>query len=227
MTSEAWLLGPGDDAGFGELARGFELGARAPPTRRPRAGSPTRGARAQPARVAKRGSSLPLRMADEVAEVPELVLAHDLRDDVAVGRTEALADHLRAPCSGSGRTPSDQKFVTMSVIATIASNIAMSTYWPRPVCSRWRSAARMPITPNSAELMSPSAPTGIVTGGDVGMAVVVDARHRLDDRRVRGPVAVRRLDRVAEAGDRHVDRPRVERRRSRRSRAPCGPWSRA
>ena len=39
-----------------------------------------------------------------------------------------------------------------------------------------------------------------------GRRVVVDARHRLDDRRVRGPVAVRRLDRVAEAGDRHVDR---------------------
>ena len=41
------------------------------------------------------------------------------------------------------------------------------------------------------------------------MAVVVDAGHRFDDRRVRGPVAIRRCDRVPESRDRDVDRARV------------------
>ena len=51
----------------------------------------------------------------------------------------------------------------MSVMATMASNIEMSTCWPSPVRSRWRSAASTPMTPNSAELMSPRAPTGLPT----------------------------------------------------------------
>ena len=60
--------------------------------------------------------------------------------------------------------PSDSKFATMSVIATVESYMAMSTRWPSPVASRWRSAARMPMVAKSAELMSPSAPTGLGRG---------------------------------------------------------------
>ena len=58
----------------------------------------------------------------------------------------------------------DAKLVTMSVMATVASYIAMSTRWPSPVRSRWRSAARMPMVANSPEQMSPSAPTGFGRG---------------------------------------------------------------
>ncbi len=64
--------------------------------------------------------------------------------------------------------PIEKKLVTMSVIATVASSIAMSMYCPRPVRSRWRSAANTPTTPKSAELMSPSAPTGLAVGGRPG-----------------------------------------------------------
>ena len=63
------------------------------------------------------------------------------------------------------RRPSDQKLVTRSVMATMASSIAMSTCWPTPVASRWRSAASTPMTAKSPEPMSPSAPTGATTGG--------------------------------------------------------------
>ena len=66
------------------------------------------------------------------------------------------------------RSPIDQKFVTMSVMATIASNIATSTCWPRPVRSRPRSAARMPIAAKSEVPMSPSAPAGLTAGGTPG-----------------------------------------------------------
>ena len=45
------------------------------------------------------------------------------------------------------------------------------------------------MTANSPELMSPSAPTGLARGVSSPAArELVDARHRLDDRRVRGPV---------------------------------------
>ena len=71
----------------------------------------------------------------------------------------------------SGRTPIDQKLVTMSVMETMASNMAMSMYWPRPVRSRWRRAASTPITANSPELMSPRAPTGMAVGGLSGPAL--------------------------------------------------------
>ena len=99
----------------------------------------------------------------------------------------------------------------MSVIATIASNIAMSTYWPSPVRSRWRSAARIPITPNRRRADVAERADRDGHRRLARMPVVVDARHRLDDRRVRRPVAVGRVDRVAEAGDRHVDRARMAR----------------
>ncbi len=59
----------------------------------------------------------------------------------------------------------DQKLVTRSVMATTASSIATSTYWPSPVWSRCRNAARVPMTANKALEMSPSAPTGPTTGG--------------------------------------------------------------
>jgi hypothetical protein len=64
-----------------------------------------------------------------------------------------------------GRRPIDQKFVTRSVIETMASNMETSTYCPSPVWSRWRSAARTPMTPNIDVPMSPSAPAGAGIGG--------------------------------------------------------------
>ena len=86
-----------DHPRLGELARRFELRA----LRRPRVdrGPDLRLERGRPAGARREARIVaPLRMPDEVAEVPELVLAHDLRDDVTVGRAEALADDLRAPC---------------------------------------------------------------------------------------------------------------------------------
>ena len=50
-------------------------------------------------------------------------------------------------------------------MATTASSIATSTYWPSPVWSRARSAASVPMTANMALEMSPSAPTGATIGG--------------------------------------------------------------
>ncbi len=67
--------------------------------------------------------------------------------------------------SSPPRRPIDQKLVTMSVMATIESSMATSTWVPRPVRSRWRSPASTPITPKSAVPMSPSAPTGATAGG--------------------------------------------------------------
>ena len=67
------------------------------------------------------------------------------------------------------RSPSDQKLVTMSVIATIESSMAMSTCWPMPVASRWRRAASTPMAAKRAEEMSPRAPIGLTTGGWVSV----------------------------------------------------------
>ncbi len=111
----------------------------------------------------------------------------------------------------------------MSVIATMASNIAMSTYCPSPVRSRWRSAARMPITPNSAESdVAERADRDRDAAARRRRLVVVDARHRLDDRRVRGPVAVRRPPCCRSPRSTRRSR-RGGPRRRRRSRGPCGP----
>ena len=60
--------------------------------------------------------------------------------------------------------PIDHRLATMSVMATTASSMAMSTCCPCPVRSRWRRAASTPMVPNSAELMSPRAPTGLARG---------------------------------------------------------------
>src|SRR5690348_6457682 len=71
-----------------------------------------------------------------------------LHDALPISDARKPSQITSSALSGSGRTPSDQKFVTMSVIATTESYIAMSTYWPAPVASRCRSAARIPITPD-------------------------------------------------------------------------------
>ncbi len=72
---------------------------------------------------------------------------------------------ISEPPRPPSRIPIDQKLVTRSVMATTESNIATSTYWPSPVRSRWIRAASTPTTPKIALEMSPSAPTGAVTGG--------------------------------------------------------------
>ena len=69
------------------------------------------------------------------------------------------------PWPGLGHAPIDQKFTTMSVMATMESNMATSTYWPMPVWSRWRRAASRPMVANRAVPMSPRAPTGEAVGG--------------------------------------------------------------
>ena len=53
----------------------------------------------------------------------------------------------RKPCRMPGHgvpmgMPMDQKLGTTSSMATMASSMATSTRWGRPVRSRWRSAAR-------------------------------------------------------------------------------------
>ncbi len=208
ITSGARLLGPATMPAAVSSSRRLELRAR----RRPRLDrGPDHGLEVRrPARAGREARVvLPLGMTDEVGEPLELVLARRSARRRSRPTRGSPRRSPRVPCSGSGRTPSDQKFVTTSVIATIASSIAMSTYWPTPVRSRWRSAARTPITPNSAGADVAQRADRDRDGRPIGTAlVVVDARHRLDDRRVRGPVAIRRLDRVAEPGDRQVDRAR-------------------
>ena len=156
-----------DDARRGELARRFELRA----LRRPRLdrGPDHRLEVRRPTRRASRSAGRRSTRDDRRARRASRTGARARSARRRSRRTRGSPRRSPASAlSGSGRTPIDQKLVTTSVIATIASNIAMSTYWPSPVWSRWRSAARMPMTPNSAELMSPSAPTGIVTGGSSG-----------------------------------------------------------
>ncbi len=76
----------------------------------------------------------------------------------------------RKPCRMPGQgvpmgMPMDQKLGTTSSMATMASSMATSTRWGCPVRSRWRSAARVPITANSAVAMSPRPPIGEPMGG--------------------------------------------------------------
>ena len=94
ITSDAWLLGPGDDAGRGELRARLRASCAVDAHASTAGRITVSRCGAQPARVAKRGSSFHSGWPTRSASAAELVLAHDLRDDVAVGRAEALADHL-------------------------------------------------------------------------------------------------------------------------------------
>ena len=111
--------------------------------------------------------------------------------------------------------PIDQKLGTTSSTATMASSMATSTRWAGPVRSRWRSAARVPITAKRAVTMSPSPPMGEPIGWLALRALeLVGPAHRLDDGGERGPAVVgggagAGLHRPAEARDREVHDGRV------------------
>ena len=118
----------------------------------------------------------------------------------------------------SGCWPRDQRLDTTSVMATTASSMAMSTYWPTPVRSRWRRAARIPMTPNRALLMSPRAPTGLGRGGSPGAG---------PRRRCRTwPRRSRRTPAIPGRGCRPGSRSRTPTRRSRRGARRGRPRSR-
>ena len=124
----------------------FELGRAATPTPRPRAGSLSSRCAAHPRAWRSGGRSFHSGWSDELGELRSNWCSRTICiTNVAVGRAEPL-EITSSPCPVRAVRPIDQKLVTMSVIATIASNIAMSTCCPSPVRSRWRSAARMPIT---------------------------------------------------------------------------------
>ena len=55
--------------------------------------------------------------------------------------------------------------MTMSVMATMTSNIATSTRCGPPVASLSRSAAKVPIAAKRALEISPTAPMGATAGG--------------------------------------------------------------
>ena len=100
------------------------------------------------------------------ASALELVLAHDLHDEPAVGGPEALHDHR--PCGARrGARPSDQKFVTMSVIDDHGVEHGDVDVLALAGGSRWRSAASTPMVANSA------------------VADVAERAHRDGDRRRR------------------------------------------
>ena len=156
----------------------------------------------QPCRVAKRSSSTHSGWPTSSASVANWCS----RPTCTMNQPSAA----RKPCMISGpssppRSPIDQKLVTMSVMATIASSMATSTCWPAGA-SRWRSAASTPMTREQRGADVAERADRATTRRVVALALeLVDARHRLDDRGERRPVAVRASRRVAEAGDRQVD----------------------
>ena len=108
--------------------------------------------------------------------------------------------------------PIDQKLVTMSVIAMSASNMAMSTYWPRAV------TLALPQRGQDADGREQGR-ADVAESADrrddrrlVALALeLVDPAHRLDDRGERRPGAVGSRGQVAEARNRDVDAARVHR----------------
>ena len=151
---------------------------------------------------------LPFGMADEIGEREELVLAHDLHHDIAVGRAEPLADdleslaglgpHTERPEVGDDVGHRDDRIEHRDVDVLAESGVITMTQ--RGQHADHAEERRADVTERADGDRHRRLPR---------MAVVVDARHCLDDRRVRGPVAIRRRDRVAEARDRHVDRGRM------------------
>ena len=191
ITSAAWLLGPAAMPGRGQLVRGLEL-------RHVDAHASTAGritvsrCGAQPCAGREARVVLPLRVADELGELLELVLAPDLHDEVAVGRAEPVADHLQRL---AGLGPHAHRPEVRDDVGHRDHRVEHRDVDVLPLAGAGRGAGARRARRSrrtARELMSPSAPTGIVTGGSSGPLVLVDARHRLDDRRVRRPVAVRR-----------------------------------
>ena len=143
----------------------------------------------------------------------------------------------RKPCRIPGHgvpigMPMDQKLGTTSSTATKASSMATSTRCPRPVRSRWRSAAWVPMTANSPVTMSPSPPMGEPTRWlSLRTLELIGAAHGLDDGGQRGPAGVggvgspgRHL--MPEARDGQIDRRPGARPRRRRSRGRGARWRR-
>ena len=104
----------------------------------------------------------PLRPSDGAGHVGPLMWAQDLEHEPAVGRGTRGGCRARGVPIGA---PIDQKLGTTSTTATMASSMATSTRWARPVRSRSRSAAWVPITAKRAVTMSPRPPMGAPTGG--------------------------------------------------------------
>ena len=175
---------PGDDALRGELVRRLELGLVARP------GLDARGARrrsmllAQPSRVAKRGSSSHSGCPSARANCCELVLADRLHDEVAVLRGSRR--RCRA-CGACRARPSTRRTAACRRWRPSRRTSRRRRAGPSPVRSRWRSAACRPIAAKSDEPMSPSAPAGSRWAASRPAPVLVEAAHRLGDRRVGGP----------------------------------------
>src|SRR5690606_6771650 len=94
----------GRDALLGELARGFELGAR----RGPRLDARTHDVLdvLAPAVAGREARVLePLGVSDRARELRELVLAHRLHDEPAVLRLEAVEDARRASLAAHAHRP--------------------------------------------------------------------------------------------------------------------------
>ena len=92
ITSGAWLLGPATmPASVSSCAATSFVRCDAHASTAGRISVSRCGPNPRASRTADR---LPLGMADQLGEVEELVLAHDLHDDVAVGGAEAFADHF-------------------------------------------------------------------------------------------------------------------------------------
>ena len=156
-TPGACCIGPAAMPAAVSCPRRFELGAlrrpgvdRGSDHRPPGAGPPSpRGSRQSAGRCPTRGDRA-RRSCLEPRELRSAAL--DLGDDVAVGAAEPLAGWHLEGLVGFGPHPRDRSSVTTSVIATVASSMAdVGPTGPHRSASRWRSAARMPITAKSPE----------------------------------------------------------------------------
>ncbi len=179
------------DARGGELRGRLELGLAARPTPRSRGGARLEVA-AQPSRSASRGSSSHSGWPTTPASRSNWCSRTScITNQPSVARNESRIEP-RLRCSAS--MPIDKKFVTMSVMATVASYIAMSTCWPSPV--RVAVAQRGEHADDREQRRADVAERADRVGTRRLVLVaheVVDPRHRLGDRRVRRPVGVRRL----------------------------------
>ena len=228
-------VGVADDLGRGEAGArsqpgGAELAAAASSLVREEAHSSIAARTSsalsiQPPDVAKRGSSFHSGRPITSASATNCCARTDLQDEVAVAGGERVDDGLdlrldRAVDAHGPQVGHDVGHRHHGVEHGDVDRAGLD-----PCASRWRRAARTPIVAEQRRADVAEGADGVGRGGSARLApVLVDARHRLDDRRVGGPRAGTACRGVLpKPGQRQVDDAGVHARPRRRSRGPAGP----
>jgi hypothetical protein len=199
--------GPGGQAGGTKGGGGLELGHRGGP--RLDGGADLADVVDPPGRRCEAGVVVPGRLTDHLGQHGEVLGSDALEDEPAVGRRERVDDGLdlvldlpvdaHRPQVGDdvrhGHHGVEHGHVDLLALAGAVAVPQGGQHADGPEQGRTDVA-------EGADRVGPGAAARLAL-------VLVDAGHGLDDRGVRRPVAVRRLDRVPEARQRQVDRRRV------------------